>query len=133
MTVLQIAIAALCFVWSWASVKWNMNMEMWGDLSFYELWVFLPEHVAGMIVVICSAAAVLLVWTPLKRIAALPLLIQTFIVLKTRFEVTHDIAKRATGYQEANMLPLGNIHCIIVILALVICTVVNNLPKERKS
>ena len=135
LTVFQIAIAALCFVQSWASVKWNMKMDMWGTLSFYELWIFMPEHVAGLIVMICAAAAVALTWTPLRPLSNLSALIQSAILIKSRYELTHDIWRKGTGYQEAQILPLGNFHCILVITILVIGIVMNaiQMMKNRKK
>ena len=131
LTVLQIVIGVLCFIDGWASVKWNMKMEMWGRPSFYELWIFMPEHMAGMAVAVLSAVSVVLAWTPLKKVVGLTTLFQVYILLKSRLELTHDIWKKGTGYQDAAMLPLGNIHCIIVILTLVVCMIVNNRPKKK--
>ena len=135
LTVFQIAIAALCFIPGWASVKWNMKMDMWGTLSFYELWVFMPEHMAGLIVTICAAAAMVLTWTPLRPLCNLSALIQSAILIKSRYELTHDIWRQGTGYQEAQILPLGNIHCILVITILGVGIIMNaiQIMKNRKK
>ena len=134
-TALQILIVVLCFVYGWASLKNNVNYELWTRPTFSGGAVFwMPNETAMALVGICAALASVLSWTKAEIFTALPVLCETAIFLRTWFEIAKDSYASGTGYLDGNMLPLGIAHCCLAVLTLLITVVgAAAVMKKRKN
>ena len=122
-TILQIIIIPCCIVGSWETVYNNHTGDYFVDNFLDTAVIFDTDYLATVLVCVLAVAVIIMIWTPARKAAFIPAILQTIIFLVALIGVITN--------EDAQIKAFAFIHTGIVVLALLVCIIVAATSKKE--